>query len=392
MTQVVTRPPRTADRLGRALLGRLYDAVCDGEDEFLSWPAWGSASSSGELGDGAAPDQRLRQASAVAELVDVAPPGGTRLSAVYGEILRGCRVVRGTLSDEEKLKVDKFRDLLRTHTLVTDPETGAEREVTDDGPMLRAYQHKLAAYRHAVLRRNLGKDADGAGVDAAMQDWVACGYRNEVDQVTAYLDRIGRRDLTLWRRQLVEMYEQAQIGGDGVPLHYSTLVPGEFATGAGWTEFSFRDDDARTGGNEPPPWRTGAEQLDFTLAPLDGLALTVELTPVVIARPWFFPEFLGNRGWTLDGEPVCDGGDPPRGRLVGYPMLAVFARNLRIDSAKLAAACGRPGLSWGPFRLDGATVASASVTVPGLQLVGFVNQRLGRTPDPLPELDAERFV
>ena len=305
---------------------------------------------------------------------------------MYGEILRGCRVVHGELSDEDRSKVEKFGNLLRTTRKVTDPATGERREVTDDGPMVKAYHEKHAAYLHAVTRYNARRVGGGPGwtadaqrcrmdVGAAMDDWVCCGYRNEVDQVTAYLDQIGRRAMVPWRRDLVELYDGGLLDGDGGRFHYTTLVPGDFATAACWVDVTFDALDAFAG---LASWRSGADGVDFGLGgvtEVHGFVLHVQLSQVVISRLWFYPQFFANRGWTLDGEPVCDGGDPPSGRLVGYPVAALFARDLRIASAELATACRAlgpgHGVGWGPFQLAGARPEDGCISVPGIQLLGL---------------------
>src|SRR5215216_6453828 len=150
---------------GAALAGRLFDVVCGDRDDlaFLTWLR---------------PARPLR-ARIVAELLDVAPagrgqppsvgPGGGRLSAEYARILSDCRAVRGALTGEDAVKAGKYRDLLRTTRKIIDPATGEPREVTDDGPMVRAYREKHAAYLTAGMRYRACRLAAAAG-DAPASD------------------------------------------------------------------------------------------------------------------------------------------------------------------------------------------------------------------------------
>jgi hypothetical protein len=460
----------TPHEAGKAVIGRLYDVVCGGDatvparaDAFLTWCRPGAVMRAEDFDfcarglatevDPATQHPLLRQAQAVADLLDVAPAGGGRLSTVYAEILRSCRVARGELSDEDALKVGKFRDLLRATRKITDPVTGEHEEVTEDGPMVRAYQDKQAGYLHATMRYNARRLAGGPAwadaaercrgdVRAAMDAWVRCGYRNEVDQVTAYLDQVGGRSLVPWRRHLVALLDGAMVnrvhvtgtegngtegngtegngtegngagisGGEahGTPaarggFPYTALVPVDFATSAAcWVDIAVDDSDVAAGGGPSrsglPSWRSGAAGVSFDVDGVHGLsrfALRLRLCQVVISRPWLYPRFFANRGWTLDGGPVCDGGDPPSGRLVGYPAAALLIRDLRLDCPELVAArsrhADRGSTDWGPFQLARGQLEGGCISVPGIQLIGLVNEQFGRAPNPLPQLDTAAFV
>jgi hypothetical protein len=275
--------------------------------------------------------------------------------------------------------------------------------VTDDGPMVRAYHEKYAGYLHAAMRYNALRLAGGSRwaadaercrreVRAAMDAWVCCGYRNEVDQVTAYLDQVGNRSLVPWLRDLVELFDGSMVNGGQFP--YTTMVPADLASSAAcWVDIALDWSEVAggrgPGRSRPVPWRSGAAAVSFDLDGVHGLsgfALHARLSQVVISRPWFYPQFFANRGWTLDGGPVCDGGDPPSGRLIGYPAAALVVRDLRIDCPELAAACRRHAddrsLGWGPFQLAGGRLDDGCISVPGLQLIGLVNQRFGRGTQP----------
>ena len=58
------------------------------------------------------------------------------------------------LTDEQKAKLEKFRNLLRTTKMVKDIVTDEEKQVTVDGPMLQAYNEKMTAYLAAALQYN----------------------------------------------------------------------------------------------------------------------------------------------------------------------------------------------------------------------------------------------
>jgi hypothetical protein len=144
-----------------------------------------------------------------------------------------------------------------------------------------------------------------------------------------------------------------------------------------------------------------------------------KLAQVVISRPFFYPEFFMNRGWTLQkgtgwmfDEMPSDGKIPPKGNFIGYPTTILFARDIVIDSAEFASAYSEfsksvsvgGSVGWGPFRLSGSYRHSESgsdykseadrqwIRVPGMQIIGFSNHLLGKAPDPLPELKDSDFA
>ncbi|HET8641986.1 MAG TPA: hypothetical protein VFM37_08605 [Pseudonocardiaceae bacterium] len=454
------------DDLGQAVLNQLYDLVCGCERamppagaSFLTWcePGIPFEPADFDFATGDVDAASVENAFEFSRLVDFVPgPGAAhtsdrqrrsycsndsaRLSTVYGEVLRSARVVHGGLTPDERAKVERLGALLRTTRPVVDVVTGKRRQVTENGPLLRAYNERLAAYQAAVLRCSgsrvaaqnggrLDRDAYDGQVESGLAAWISVGYRDEVDQIDSCLDQLCGRDLVPWRRRLVELLDGAQLRTvePDRRFPYTSPVPARFASGDCWTGHAFRHYAVDSGlHRRTRSWRAGGD-LRFTLAAFGGEAvfggetpsaftvesfeLHLELCPVLISRPWFYPRLLTSRGWTSN-DLLCDGGDPPAGRLVGYPTTILFARDLRIESADFATAytvlAGRAGehagIGWGPFWLGGhvsragrerrcrVEVDSRGLSVPGLQVIGFVNQQLGKSPNPLPGLDQGRFV
>lgn len=482
----------TLNQLGGVLLKQLSDILNGGDDRvptspnsFLTYCAPGLPFDAKEFdfaadGFGAAADaadyrRRLQQAFNFAQLVDFIPtldapygkreqeylsrPSQQRLSTLYGEILRFSKVVNQELTPEQTAKIEKFRKLLTVtkeqKNLVTDEVT----QVTVDSPMIEAYRAKMAAYIEARLSYNAKRIAAEAAtgatgvaavadwasnaelywlrVKAARDAWVATGYRNEVDEINAFLDQVTRRSMKLWKQSLVENFEKSQLSSTtpGSTFHFTTLIPGNFATSAGWTEYAMSHEHAA--GNthtESTTWSAGGSvsfglfsfganasgssssiQSDFKT---ESFSLSMELAPVLISRPGFYPEFFKNRGWTLkkgDGwfykEFPSDGGRPPKGNFIGYPTIAVFARNIVIESKEFASAFEHEqsqvsaggSVGWGPFSLSGsyghgesttawqATRDGAKLRVPGMQLIAFVNELTGAAPNPMEGLDVSTF-
>ncbi len=482
---------KTLNELGSKLLAQLYEIVTGGDahvppsrDNFFSWCTPGIPFTAEDfsfctkgLGGGATVEEEkllIQQAFNFAQAVDFVPDATgvynqdpqqaifrtaeTRMSHIYGEILRLSKVVASDITDAEKAKLDKFRKLLRvtkkTKNLVTDEET----EVTQDSPLLQAYNEKMAAYiATAIVYNNARVAAQSASgtnkepvlnftnnaalyrlqVKAAADAWTSGGYRNEVDQMNAFINQVTQRDMALWKQRLLEMYGDAEMTalGPGQKFFYTSVIPGSFATAAGWTKFTMSHEtvDSSTlsktngfsvgGGVNFGLFSVGAnvrhESADYkSNFAVSSFKLSFDLTQVVVSRPWFYPEFFMNRGWTLpkgagwtyDKWP-SDGKLPPDGSFIAYPTTILFARNIVIESADFATAfkahssSTSAGMSvgWGPFSLSGtyrhgeqstnfhSEADAQSVTVPGMQIIGFVNHLVGKAPNPLPDLKDSDF-
>lgn len=483
---------KTLDELGKILIAEINQAVTGGDqhvpksdNNFISWcmpglpfePSDFAFCVKGLYGGADAEEQKalIEQAFSLANLVDFVPDNSAvydgdkqqtvwrtsqaRLSYLYGEILNFAKVVTYELSDAEKVKLDKFRGLLRKKTTKKDIITDQEVEVWEDGDINKQYKEKMAEYQAQALLYNskriaaataTGPEGKAAVLDfstnaplyrmmvqTAMNDWIANGYHNEVLAMHAYINGVTQRDLMLWKQRLQEMYSESLVTGlaPGEQFYFTTLFPANFAAARGWTQYNCSESHVRTSESSSTTSYGGSAGLNFGLFRIGGGAthaetrqdastkisafkLSMELTQAVISRPWFYPEFFMNRGWTLrkgEGwmyeEMPSDGKTPPSGNLIAYPTMAIFARNITIESADFATALSATQSStsagatigYGPFSLSGnyshsesgrkfaADVQGGVIKVPGMQVIGFVNHLIPRAPDPLPELKEEDF-
>jgi hypothetical protein len=483
----------TLEQLGSTMLTRLSNIVNGGDqrtpasaDSFLTWCAPGipfdpkefdfAAGGFGARQDAGEYRRLVQQAFNFAQFVDFIPtlnapygregqeylnrPSQQRLSHIYAEVLRFSKVVDQELTPDQQAKLEKFRGLLRQTRKVKDLVTDEEKDVVEDGPILKAYNEKMAAYvaertfynskrvaaDSAVGPNGVAAVADWASnaemywlkVKAARDAWVSGGYRNEVDEMNAAIDQATRRSLKLWKQGLVEDLEKAQMAATtpGSTFQFTTLIPGNFANSAGWTGYNMHhehttantqyENESWTAGGSVGFgfWSFGADASHSSESfhsdyGCESFALSMELAPVVISRPWFSAEFFKNRGWNLkkgDGwfydDFPSDGGRPPKGNLIGYSTLALFARNIVIESAEFASAYDQAqsktdvggSVGWGPFSLSGsyshgegethfqATRDGSKVIVPGMQIIGFVNELIGKAPNPMEGLTDADFV
>jgi hypothetical protein len=274
-------------------------------------------------------------------------------------------------------------------------------------------------------------------VKAANDRWTNQGYRNEVDEMNAYINGVTQRSMVLWRQRLQELYERATITDvdSNTPFKYTTIIPGNFANAGGWTNYSFYHEMINTtsnysssswgggGGVNFGLWRASASvqnstQQSSSSVNISNFRMSFDLVQAVITRPWFYPEFFINRGWTLQkgagwmfDEYPSDGAGVPRGNFIGYPTQAIFARNLVIESDDFASAYEQHSKSfsasasggWGPFTINGnyskasggtsfnLNRQGARISVPGMQIIAFISHLIPKAPNPLPDIPAASF-
>jgi hypothetical protein len=328
------------------------------------------------------------------------------LSDVYSYALKFSQVANTELTEEEKKKVEKFKQLLQVKRMKKDLITDEETEVLEPSPMVVLYNEKMAAYIDAVLEYNthrvnalsatnseaihfwaLNANALRSKVKAAMFDWVTNGYKNEYEGIAARIDQIMSKDLSLLKADYKDALEKAKLTGlaSGSDFFYTSLVPGNFVKG-GWTKFSFASSDFEThskseytsygasasagflgfGASGGFKHKDGSKDSSFDAS---NFSLSFEMCQVPIVRPWFKTPFLTSKAWKLDpgspevqskGEVLCDGAVPPKGILPGYPTAIIFIRNLSMNFGQANAKfhsqfesnSGSGSAGWGPFSVS----------------------------------------
>ena len=387
------------------------------------------------------------------------PDGTKHMSSMYGEILRFSKVVHTPLTKKEKAKLERYRQLLQVMVKKRDLITGKKKLVPEDGPIVKAYNEGATNYRKAALLYNAkrvsaetatGPEGKAAVADwrnnaliyrdevtAAMRAWESTGYKNDLEAIWAYIAQVTRRDMKLWKASLVDRYDASVQSalGPGQDFRFTSLLPGDFATSDGWTGFGVNHTHVNGHTHdESSSWKAGAgvnwglwsfganasgeKQEHDEHREVSSFGLEFELAQVIIDRNWLYDEWFINRGWTLrqgegwfySGMP-SDGGDPPAGEMIGYPTMALFARNVKITSSEFVSdyktAASKVGVSgsvgWGPISISGGYSHAESETdtqvdtngqwlkVPGMQLIGFINHAIPKSPNPLPTIPANRF-
>ncbi|WP_437631123.1 hypothetical protein [Sorangium sp. So ce854] len=387
------------------------------------------------------------------------------ISSVYGDVLKHSKVVNLELTEKEQQKLKKFRDLMTVTKEEEDWLTEKKKTVTEPGPITVAYTQKMNDYIDAadeymdlLIDAQSAKGNDPEAIrrvaawankskfvrrklEAAEMAWISQGYKNEYEQMNAYINQVTQRSMVLYKEDLLRKYEAARLTstaeGTAGDFYYTTLLPGNFATSPGWVDFSFYHQDYESHYNKKTSqwaaggsvnfglfsFRAGASGSGFEDArnqKATNFRASLKFTQVPICRPWFDPGFFTMRGWKLDelwnlnfnNKKVSDGATTPTGRLVAYPITALFVKDVvmtfdEVDSQSRYIASkisGGGSVGWGPFRVGGSyshgserrdlqyNAAGGKVSIPGIQLIGFINNLVPASPDTNPRIEPGQFV
>lgn len=287
-------------------------------------------------------------------------------------------------------------------------------------------------------------------VRAAMADWETAGHKFDYEKIAAFFEQVGRRDMSLLKQQYVEDLEKARLTSpiSGSDFFFTSLVPGSFATSNGWTRFGFSAGDYESHSSSSYRWSessggggfsfwgfgaSGAHSESSSHSEYHGTVdnshvdMTFEIAQIPIARPWFRTAFLTSHYWRFDennvvvkGDRLSDGGAPPNGKLPAYPTSAIFVRKLSLGfgeshgfsdfatNAQSQATSGGGSFSFGPFFVGGSgshrsgsgdtardygfKFENNTMSVDGMQLIGFKCHLMPQSPNPSSDIPADAWV
>jgi hypothetical protein len=407
------------------------------------------------------PDVAVSNNNQFARLAILNNEGG--LADIYRYTLRMSQVAENELPAATKAKIEKFRKLLSVTKMKKDLLTDEETEVTQASPMVVAYNEKLAAYESAALAYNsvrinalTGSDSKAVHewsqnanilrnrVRAAMSDWVSSGYKNEYEQIAAFIDQVSQRDMALLKQEYRDDLEKARLTGlaSGSDFYFSSLVPAGFATTGGWTRFRFASGDFQrysSSSHNSKQWSasgsggfmgigasashsSSSARRNFDASfNSDSFGLSFEICNIPLVRDWFKRAFLSSRSWRFDqgnveakGEMISDGAKPPKGLIPAYPTSLLFVRNLRLELSHTeglqsfmsqyssSSTSAGASVAFGPFNIGGSysradengssqahhgfKFDNQGISIDGMQIIGFKCHVMPKCPNPLPEI------
>jgi hypothetical protein len=391
------------------------------------------------------------------------------LSDIYDFTLRMSQVMKTELPEETVKKIEKFRGLLQKIVKKKDIITDEEVESVEPSEMQKAYFSKMAAYEDAALEYNARRiDALTATnsraihdwtinakiyrnkVRAAKADWVTAGFKEDYEKISAFIEQVSRRDLSLLKQQYVEDLEKALLTSpvSGTDFFFTSLVPGSFANSNGWTRFGFEAGDYESHSSSNYNWSSnsgggGGGFLGFGVRASHSSSdshqeyhgtfdsshtnMSFEIAQIPIARPWFRTAFLTSHGWRFDqnntitkSDRLSDGGSPPAGKMPAYATTAIFVRKLALSfgeshgfsdfvaNAQSTATSAGGFASFGPFFVGGHGAHRSgsgdtkqdygfryqnnTMNIDGMQLIGFKCHVMPKSPDPDPAIPASDWI
>ena len=388
--------------------------------------------------------------------------GEGTLSDVYESILQMSQVKHSKLTEEQEALCKKNRELLGEKTVEVTDILGEKSTQIVKSPLMEAYDRHQEAYTEAVneyfsqmitgtlgdlKERNLWVHTAPTyrkKVEAAMQKWIASGYKSQVEKLSAQLAQIEDRDFSIFKQKCVNLLDAYKKTNAFKEFYYTTFSPSNFVKSKGWTKFSFSSSemgktshtDAKSHSRSITTksgsfWHkhkttnkesSASYNLSSDFKSLD-FTLSFEFCQVKIVRPWFKESFLTSRFWRFDpdaaraGQELSNGENPPKGILTAYPTSMLVIRNLSLTfntkesqktfndsfnsksadySASLSFGCFNLGIGGGYSSSDSSSNSDSNVhvkrtgqgiTIEGMQVIGFNCHVLeDKTPNPDPSI------
>lgn len=374
------------------------------------------------------------------------------LSSAYEHILKFSQVANFEPDEKTKAKIDRLRGLLQTEKTKKNIVTEEEEVVLEETPMVKMYNEKMQKYMNAALEYNTHRvnalaAKDPAAVHfwsmnapilrnkviAAKNDWITNGFKEEYDQIAAFIAQVEGRSMLTLKEQYKDDMEKARLTGpaSGSDFYYTSLIPGGFAdSDNGWTEFTFSSSDYSSNYAFDSKKGGGGGGLALGIFNIGGggsyektksnlkidtsqFKLRFMICQVPICRPWFNMNFLLSKYWRFDvnnpefkDNMVSDGETPPDGMIPAVSTTAIFIKDLTLHfgeahtavASEMEKAGGGGFVSWGPFHAGGKYESSSQkrdfdrqtegqgIRVQGMQLIGFKCHLLPKSPDPKPDV------
>jgi hypothetical protein len=385
------------------------------------------------------------------------------LSDVYKLTLTMCEPMVSEIPDDLKAKIAHMRSLLTTTIKTKDLITDAEVDTVGPSPLVVAYTSAMNAYDNAALAYNNARINALAANDpqsveyfainapilrnqvlAAMDAWQTTGYKNQYEEIAAFIAQVEGRDMSLLLAGYKDDLAKATLTGisSGSDFYYTTLTPGDFYESTGWTNFHFSAADFSSHANSSfnsSGWSVSGSAGFFGIGASGGASgsashsqyngsfnsehcsMSFDICQVAIVRPWFKTSFLNSKTWRFDpGNPdvknnlLSDGGSPPKGLMPAYATSVIFIKNLMLDfgdnkgfqsfqqQQSANSQGGGANFSFGPFSIGssashsqvsgssssagGYSWTDQGLSVPGMQVVGYRCHVLPMSPNPSPDI------
>ena len=394
---------------------------------------------------------RLRQARVFSELVDFLPtqdliyPGmgvSDPLSTIMDVVLSHSQIAKLPQADSAQVRL-----LLDQADAVLDDDEKFEKYETRK----KAYRDALRALNTARTTAQTSEDAAATlaalnevgllreDMNVAESRWKGRGFKEEIENAEALIASAAKEDLIQWKDRVKQRYDNATVrsieAGVDHEFKYTTLFPTKFLNSdVGWTNYSYSESNhARSFGKKVTRFGGSAGVFGFFRAKADGsrekisidsksdhFSVSMKAAEVAISRPWLDRIFLESRAWRFgpgaaavsDVIKLSDGERPPSGSMIGFSTSVIFAKDIVIKSSDMETNADKyktefeaeGGVSYGIYSVKGAgsshnqTTAvshhfeNGTLTISGMQVIGFRCRLLNKAPNPLEEANGVVFI
>lgn len=361
-------------------------------------------------------------------------PGSAGLSTIYKRILESSQVVELPQSEEVSKKISALQAQAA-------PLQENYQKLSDEYDIARAnFGMKRIESSYSPAAR-LKFEAEGPGLKKKMiqakDNWEISGNKTKYENITAEIQSLrGLRSPAIWRKEAIDLLETMAIEDPQLGTIFPIYpYPGSFAQNiAGWTKISVstshidklsqvKNSKYSVGGKIGwGSFKLGGDasrstSSELTVSNTENFGISLKITQVSLMRPWFDPWFFKSSFWRInpasmeaqEGKIVSDGGgdngvNPPKGDLIAYPVTAIFVSDINItmdefkdensDFVKKFNISGGGGWGLGAISASGSKDSSdqtkksvidttkGEMTIPGMQLVGYLCEMMGKSPNP----------
>lgn len=371
----------------------------------------------------------------------------------YARVLQTSVYPVSQLSDAEEDRLEKAKSLLNKEAEAIDLITGDVKKVIVDSPLYEIYQERQEAYiselikyrtlqadltarpedQEAIQKWNLLSPAYEERVNAAKRRWIAGGKEVVENAIGAINALEGRGYFKYWLDLEERRVRSIRRNADGEEYLVTKFFPAKFWDDAhkdSWTQFSMKHTEVhKIDTSSEKKWGGGASA-GFGLWNFGGSASHHEIKKdsesddsfesvefdalrVPLRRTWWDANVFVSRAWQfdpdLDSTPLSDGGDPPKGAMVGYVSALILARNVKLalntksekNSYAMKEVKGSASGGWGPFSAKANYYRKTEknthdfisddngITIPGMQIIGFECTLIEKSPNPDEDLNWE---
>jgi hypothetical protein len=374
-------------------------------------------------------------------------PGSSKISDSWFAIVNGAHGIPTTseVSPQIKAQIDSARAKLQSADGNITPRYDAYMRFQDEyNSKVRAMNKAYAGAFTDPNKLNMWPIEGAVYQDEkneAFARWTGLGFKAEIEQAIATLAAQGIDPAMLLIKRAKEKYQNSLFNFPGLGnLPYTILSPASWYdkdNDDGWTGYSSREFHTQSnysasstaygggGGFNLGFWRAGGsfnrtENRENANFQTNGLSVEFQYCAVDIRRPWLDTSLLNLPNWFLVGDykkhcisngkmaqEVPQGGVEPA-FLPSVVTSLVLIKDLKIAwtdwksqwSSFNSSTSGSANVGFGPFSVRGhyskgntqrsfsSDDSGEALTIPGIQLVGYVSQIL----PPSPQKDSAPFM